>query len=312
MWMRKGAVRGPLFRERRLRRAPGRRIVVAMRLFLLTTLVMALFAANSLLNRLALEEGAIGAAEFAFLRLLAGAAMLAGLVLVRDRGGGAAILRMARPWGVVSLALYMIGFSFAYLTLDAGLGALILFGGVQIVMFAGAAMAGEGLRLRRVGGAALAFAGLVWLLSPAGVAPAPGGAALMLAAAFGWGVYSLLGSRARDPLAATAGNFLYAVPLAGLALLAVGGGAHVTAPGVGLAVLSGAVTSGLGYALWYAVLPALPASAAGVAQLTVPVIAMAGGAAFLGEVPSWRAVLAAAVVLGGVAVSLAPRRRPAQ
>ena len=280
-----------------------------MRLFLLTTLVMTMFAANSLLNRLALAEGAIGAGEFALLRLVAGAAMLAALVLARDRGAVAAILRTARPWGVASLALYMIGFSFAYLTLDAGLGALILFGGVQIVMFAGAAMAGEGLRARRVGGAVLAFAGLVWLLSPAGVAPAPGGAALMLAAALGWGVYSLLGARARDPLAATAGNFLYAVPLAALALLAVGGGAHVTVPGVGLAVVSGAVTSGLGYALWYAVLPRLPASAAGVAQLTVPVIAMAGGAALLGEVPSWEAILAAVVVLGGVAVSLVPRRR---
>ena len=286
-----------------------------MRLFLLTTFVMTMFAANSLLNRLALAEGAIGAGEFALLRLVAGAAMLAALVLTRDRGAGAALLRAARPWGVASLTLYMLGFSYAYLTLDAGLGALILFGGVQIVMFAGAVRVGEGLRARRVGGAVVAFAGLVWLLSPAGVAPAPLGAALMLAAALGWGVYSLLGARARDPLAATAGNFLYAVPLAllvvGPALLAAGGGAHVTASGIVLALVSGAVTSGLGYALWYAVLPRLPASAAGVAQLTVPVIAMAGGAVFLGEVPTGEAIIAAAVVLGGVAASLAPPRRAA-
>jgi drug/metabolite transporter (DMT)-like permease len=283
-----------------------------MRLFLLTALVMVFFAANSLLNRLALAEGAIGAAEFAAIRLAAGAAMLAAIVAVRDRGLGA--LRAAEPWGVAGLTLYMLGFSFAYLWLDAGLGALILFGGVQVTMFAGAALAGEGLRPRRIGGALLAFGGLVWLVSPAGVAPDPAGAVLMAAAALGWGVYSLRGARVRDALAATAGNFLFATPLAVLvavlAVLAPIAGTPTSLPGVGYAVLSGAVTSGLGYALWYAVLPRIAASAAGVAQLTVPVIAMLGGVLLLGEVPGLRAVLAAAVVLGGVGLALTGRRQP--
>jgi drug/metabolite transporter (DMT)-like permease len=277
-----------------------------MSLFLLTTLVMVFFAANSLLNRLALAEGAIGAAEFAAIRLAAGAFMLAAIIAVRDRGLRA--LRAAEPWGVAGLTLYMLGFSFAYLWLDAGLGALILFGGVQVTMFTGAALAGEGLRPRRMAGAALAFGGLVWLVSPAGVAPDPAGTMLMAAAALGWGIYSLRGARVRDALAATAGNFLCATPVAVLAAVVFVGTAPISLRGAGYAVLSGAVTSGLGYALWYAVLPRIAASAAGVAQLTVPVIAMIGGVLLLGEAPGLRAVLAAAVVLGGVGLALSGRR----
>ncbi|PQO23162.1 EamA family transporter [Rhodobacteraceae bacterium WD3A24] len=281
-----------------------------MRLVLLTTLVMTLFAANSLLNRLALAEGAIGAADFAALRLAAGALTLVALVIWRD--GGARALRGAQAAGAGALALYVVGFSYAYLSLDAGLGALILFGGVQVTMFAGAALSGERPTPQRLGGAALAFAGLVWLVSPAGVAPAPGGAAMMLAAALGWGIYSLRGARAADPLAVTAGNFAMALPLGlGVVLLARDGGIPVSAAGVGYAVASGALTSGLGYALWYAVLPRLASTAAGVAQLTVPVIAMIGGAAFLAETPGLRTVAASVVVLGGVAVSLLGGRRRA-
>jgi len=141
-------------------------------------------------------------------------------------------------------------------------------------------------------------------LWPAGAAaPAPEGAALMAAAGLGWGVYSLRGRGAHDPQAQTAANFVLAAPVA-LAVLALTGPGTISLKGVALAVLSGVVTSGLGYALWYAVLPRLQASAAAVAQLTVPVIALLGGAALLGEAPGWRVLLAAALVLGGVGWSL--------
>lgn len=281
-----------------------------MRLLLLTALVMALFAANSLLNRLALMDGAIGAGEFAVIRLVAGAVTLLAIVAARDRSVTAA-WRMVHPLAVAGLALYMLGFSFAYLTLDAGLGALILFGVVQLVMFAGGAAMRQAAGARRIAGAGIAFAGLVWLLSPAGVAPHMAGAALMAAAGLGWGVYSLMGARVRDPLAATAGNFAFAVPPVLLALMVAPGAAPLTGWGVALAIVSGAVTSGLGYALWYAVLPSLAAATAGVLQLTVPVIAMAGGVLLLGEDLEWRAVLAAGVVLGGVALSVTGGRRRA-
>ncbi len=279
-----------------------------MRFFLLTALVMTLFASNSLLNRLALMDGAIGAGEFALIRLVAGAVTLLAIVAARDRAVMAA-WRMAHPLAVAGLALYMLAFSFAYLTLDAGLGALILFGVVQLVMFAGGALMRQVSSARRIAGAGVAFAGLVWLLSPAGVAPPLAGTALMAAAGLGWGLYSLMGARVRDPLAATAGNFALAAPPALVALVLVPGAVPVTGWGVALAVVSGAVASGLGYALWYAVLPRLAAATAGVVQLTVPVIAMAGGVLLLGEALEWRAVAAAAVVFGGVALSVTGGRR---
>ena len=274
-----------------------------MRLLLLTALTMVAFAANSVLNRLALEGGAAGPASFAAIRLVAGAAMLA--LLAGWRSGG--LRWRTGAGGPAALALYVLGFSFAYVTLQTGVGALILFGGVQVTMFAGAVLGREAVPLRRWLGAGLSFAGLVYLMWPAGgTAPDLGGAALMAAAALGWGIYSLIGRGTRDPLAATAANFLWAVPAGVAVWLFVRDGA--TAAGVALAVLSGALTSGLGYALWYTVLPALGATRAAVAQLTVPVIAIAGGIVFAGEALSLRVVLASALVLGGVAWSVMPGR----
>jgi len=270
-----------------------------MRLVALVCLTMTAFAANSVLNRLALAGGEAGAASFAALRLVAGALMLFALVHMRGarlpRGGGWA--------GPLALFAYMVGFSYAYLTLDAGVGALILFGGVQVTMFAGALLRAEAIPAVRWAGAALAFSGLVFLMWPSGPAQvSPSGAGLMLVAAVGWGVYSLLGAGARDPLGLTGRNFLLAAPL-GLAVLVVlpdGLSLH----GALLAVLAGAVTSGLGYALWYHVLPQLSASIAAVSQLTVPIIALVGGMVFLGETADWRFAVAALMVLGGVALSL--------
>jgi len=277
-----------------------------MRLFLLTCLTMTAFAANSVLNRMALAGGSIDAASFGSIRLIAGAVMLAGLCLVLR--GGVRLGGTGRVMGVLALLVYMYGFSAAYTALDAGLGALILFGVVQITMFAGGLLAGEATPPRRWIGAALAFAGLAWLLWP-GTGPqisVPHGLSMALAGV-GWGLYSLTGRREPDALQATAANFILAAPLGvivGLTLPAGAGGTHAGPEGIALAILAGAVTSGLGYALWYRVLPELDSAVAAVAQLTVPVIAVAGGMVFLGESLGLQTVLASALVLGGVAISV--------
>ena len=259
---------------------------------------MVAFAANSIVNRLALDAGGTGPASFAAIRLVAGAAMLA--LLVAWRSGG---LRWhTGGGGPAALALYVLGFSFAYASLPAGIGALILFGGVQVTMFAGAILSREAVPVQSWVGAGLSLAGLGYLMWPAGgAAPDAAGAGLMAAAALGWGIYSLIGRGACDPLAATAANFLWAMPVGLLIWLIRPDG--IDGAGALLAVVSGAVTSGLGYALWYSVLPALGASRAAVAQLTVPVIALAGGIVLLGEALSLRIVLASALVLGGVALA---------
>ncbi|MEO0486978.1 MAG: DMT family transporter [Pseudomonadota bacterium] len=287
-----------------------------MKLLILLLGVLVAFAGNSVLNRLALVgDDATGALEFAVIRVLAGALTLALLVRVRDRH----IDRPRRaPTGAEltaagALALYLLGFSLAYLSLPAGLGALILFGGVQVTMFVGAVLGGERVPAARWLGAGLAFLGLTYLLWPSGSgAPDVFGALLMLSAALGWGAYSLLGRGSQDPLGDTARNFMIATVPVGAAMLvagALGQGAEVPLRGWLLGIASGALTSGLGYALWFRVLPQLLPSVAAVAQLTVPLIAMAGGMVFLAEPLTLRFAVASAIVLGGVALAvLAPRR----
>jgi drug/metabolite transporter (DMT)-like permease len=280
-----------------------------MRLAALTALVMTAFAANSILNRMAVGPGLIGATDFALIRAVAGAAMLAALVVLRR--SSLPLLSTRRIPGALGLAIYLVGFSLAYLAIDAGIGALILFGGVQLTMFAGALLAGEAMAARRWIGAGLAMAGLAWLVWPVGDVALPWLATLaMLAAALGWGIYSLVGRRATDPLAETAANFVLAAPLCAVALLAwPGAGVDMTTQGVLLAILSGAVTSGLGYALWYAVLPKLEASVSGLVQLSVPVIAMAGGVLLLNEAVTPRMIGAAVLTLGGIAYGLGAFQR---
>lgn len=272
-----------------------------MRLFGLTVLTMIAFAANSVLNRMGLAQAGLDPVLFGTVRLMAGAAMLALLSFILR--GGVPLGGRGRLIGVLSLSLYVFGFSMAYTALDAGIGALVLFGMVQVTMFAGALWLGERVPAIRWAGALVAFAGLVWLLWPGGGVTLPFiQAGMMVLAGVGWGIYSLNGRGAGDALQATAANFVLAVPIALILLLAKGmGGAN--AAGLLLAVLSGAVTSGLGYALWYAILPKLGATRAAVAQLTVPVIAIAGGVLFLGEVPSLAFLMATTVVLVGVALS---------
>lgn len=280
-----------------------------MRLFALTALTMVAFAANSLLNRQGLLAGGLSADGFAAIRLLAGALTLATLVLLRRGGLRITALKPRRTLvGAISLLIYLFGFSFAYQLLDAGLGALLLFGAVQVTMFGAALLAKEPMPGQRIIGAGIALMGLLWLLWPSGgTETSLPHALLMLAAGVGWGIYSLNGRHAADPLQETALNFVLAAPV-GLVILMMltqlGQGAGLA---TALAVLSGAVTSGLGYALWYQVLPGLGASRAAVAQLTVPPLAILAGVGLLGEVLTLELLLATVLVLGGVLLSLRAR-----
>ncbi|MFD2740169.1 DMT family transporter [Sulfitobacter aestuarii] len=272
-----------------------------MRLALLTALAMIAFAANSVLTRLAIDGTHMDPVSFALVRVASGAAMLGFLIALR--GGALPLLRRRRWPGAVSLALYMIGFSLAYLTLDAGLGALILFGVVQISMFMHGYWRGAAPTLRQISGAGIAFAGLMLALWPGpGGQADPLGAGLMVLAGLGWAAYTIIGRGSVDPLAATAANFLLCLPL--VAVLLPGAALAVTAPGLLLAVMSGGLTSGLGYALWYAVLPRLDQGIAAIVQLSVPLLAILGGAVLLGEKVSLLVLLAAVLVLGGIGWAL--------
>lgn len=284
-----------------------------MRLFFLTILTLIAFASNSILNRVALASGDIDAVAFGVVRLCAGAVMLAILVILRDRR--LALGGTGRMVGVLSLLVYIFGFSLAYVSLDAGLGALILFGLVQITMFAGSLLDGERPAARRWIGAAVAFGGLVWLLWPGhSAAPSLWHAGLMAIAGVAWGIYSLNGRGTSDALGATAANFCISAAIAGVgAFVAIGffGGIHLsetTLFGFWMAVLAGAVTSGIGYSMWYTVLPQLRGSTAAVTQLTVPVIAIAGGAVLLSESVTPQLIVAALLVLGGVLLAVTSRR----
>lgn len=272
-----------------------------MRLFLLVTLTMCAFAANSILTRVGVAHYAMDAVSFAALRVAAGAVMLAVLVVAR---GGAPFDGLLSRWrGALALSVYMLGFSWAYLTLGAGLGALILFGSLQIMMFGWAVWRGQNIPQMRWIGACFALVGLGVLLWPTQSFSVPfAGTLLMLAATFGWAVYTILGQGAKDPLLATAGNFILCLPIVALALFGADLGAFNTG-GVVAAILAGAVTSGLGYALWYRVLPQLPTTVAAVAQLSVPVIAVVGGVLFLNEQVTMRMAIAGLLVLGGIALS---------
>lgn len=288
-----------------------------MRLFLLTLLTLFAFAANSLLNRAAVGGGLIAPLDFSLLRLLAGCAMLA--LLRRPRP--ALLTQKPSPRrlaGVFGLSAYLLGFSLAYQGLGAGMGALILFGTVQMTMFAGAFLRSETLAPRRIFGALIGLAGLTGLLLPApGTLAAPPLAPTlwMLAAGIGWGVYSLAGQGARDALAETAANFFgtlaLALPFALLWALLGHTSAPPAAMGLAYAALSGALTSALGYALWYRLLPELGALRAALAQLSVPLWAALGGALWLAEWPDLRFLLAGAVLLAGLALGLPGGARPA-
>ncbi len=238
---------------------------------------------------------------FAAIRVAAGALVLAALAARRG-----VTVTGARRWGAaLALVVYLLGFSLAYRTLDAGLGALILFGTVQLALFALSLVRGERMGLLRVAGMALALAGLAWLLAPGGTRADPVDAALMIAAGLGWAGYTFAGRFEPRPLAGSAGNFLIATALISAAV-PLWWGAAVTPFGAAMAAVSGGIASGLGYALLFRVLPRMGVATAGVVQLGVPVIAMAAGAMLLGEIPGTRALAAGGLVLAGIALATLP------
>jgi drug/metabolite transporter (DMT)-like permease len=258
------------------------------------------FAANSVLCRMALRVSHIDPASFTTIRLAAGAATLSLLVHLQR---GASTPRGS--WlAALMLLVYAIPFSFAYVGLTAGTGALLLFGAVQVVMLAAGFVAGERIDRRLIAGWLLAVVGLVLLLLPGVTAPPTREAVLMLIAGIAWGYYSLQGRGSRDALGDTAGNFVRALPGAVAISALLFAQRHVDTQGVLLAALSGSVASGLGYAAWYTALPRLGAIAAANAQLAVPVIAALAGVALFGEPISTRLALASVLVLGGTALAV--------
>jgi drug/metabolite transporter (DMT)-like permease len=273
---------------------------------LLTIVAMIAFAANSLLCRLALGAALIDPASFATVRVISGALILGILVVLRDGDN----TQTQTDWrAVAALFGYMIFFSFAYLSLGAGTGALILFGAVQLTMFIFAMRGGEYFPPLSWAGLALAAGGLVYLVSSGVTAPNIAGALLMTVAGISWGVYSLRGKLAAEPLRATARNFLFCVPAVLLVSVVTFGNAEFSLVGITLAAASGAVASGLGYAIWYAALSGLSAGRAATVQLSVPVIAAFGGVLLLGEAVTVRLLIASAATLGGVAVVLLQRAK---
>jgi len=272
----------------------------AARVAFLIVFAMLAFAGNSLLCRVALRDTSIDAASFTSIRLASGALVL--WILLRSRGKQPLA---AGSWPMAAMLFaYAVCFSFAYRDLTAATGALLLFGAVQLTMTGYGLFAGERLKGLRLVGVLIAIAGLVWLLLPGLSAPPVIAAGLMLAAGLAWGVYSLLGRGAGDATAATGGNFIRAMPFAAILSLAAATETSPDSTGLIYAVLSGAVTSGLGYVLWYAALPALSATSAATIQLCVPAIAALGGAVLLAEPITARLLLASAAILGGIALTI--------
>lgn len=275
-----------------------------LRLATITALALLAFAGNSLLCRAALAHSPLDPASFTTLRLVSGALVL--WLLVQSR---TALPAGRGSWpSALALFAYAAAFSFAYVTLPAGTGALLLFGAVQASMIGWGLLQGERIAPLQLAGLLLALGGLVGLLLPGLSAPPLAGALLMIVAGVAWGAYSLRGKAAGDPTRVTAGNFVRAVPLALLLSLLTLGQARLDAAGMAYAVASGAITSGVGYAIWYTALPYLRATSAATLQLSVPVTAAGGGIVWLGEPLTLRLVAAAAAILGGIALVIRTKR----
>jgi drug/metabolite transporter (DMT)-like permease len=275
------------------------------RTIILTSLTMLAFASNSLLCRVALKHTGIDAASFTTIRLISGALVLWFAVKIRrgaQTGGG--------NWkSGFALFLYAAGFSFAYISLPAATGALLLFGAVQGTMIGYGVWSGERLQKRQLTGLIFALGGLVGLLLPGLAAPPLYGSILMLGAGAAWGIYSLRGRGAGDPTQVTAGNFLRAALIAIIMSAFMFNRASLKNAGVGYAVLSGVLASGIGYTIWYTALPKLKSTHAATVQLSVPVIASLGGIIFLDETISIRLVLASMSILGGIALVILEKQK---
>jgi len=270
---------------------------------------MIAFASNSLLCRAALKQTSIDAASFTFLRIFSGAVAL-WLILNVRRSTWAICLRVGGNWiSALALFLYAAAFSFAYVDVSAGTGALLLFGTVQATMILWGLHKGEHVRAIQMVGLIVAIIGLVALLFPGLSAPPLFGSILMLGAGVAWGIYSLRGKREKNPAIVTAGNFIRAVPFAAAVSIIFVPRIHLDLAGVIYAIISGAITSGLGYMIWYSALPSLRAASAATVQLSVPVLAATGGILLLGEPLTLRYLLASVAILGGIALVVLERTR---
>ncbi len=268
------------------------------RIILLTSLAMLAFASNSLLCRLALKHTQIDPASFTTIRLISGAMMLWLVVRIRrDKQEGSGNWLSAS-----ALFVYAAGFSFAYMSLPAASGALMLFGAVQVTMIGYGIWSGERLLRWQLAGLMLAFGGLVGLLLPGLSTPPLSGSILMLGAGAAWGIYSLRGRDAGNATRVTAGNFMRAALIAAVMSILMFHGISLNNMGFWYAILSGAFASGIGYAIWYTALPGLKATNAATVQLSVPVLAAVGGIVFLGEPISLRLAFASVAILGGIAL----------
>jgi drug/metabolite transporter (DMT)-like permease len=277
-----------------------------MKVLVLTTVTLLAFAANSLFCRMALGGMLIDPISFTTIRLISGAlALMVITKLVVEPNSE----RHTKSSWVSGFALfaYAAAFSWAYLSLSTGMGALILFGSVQVTMIGAALRSGERLGIGQWLGSIVAICGLVYLVFPGIMAPDPLGAVLMSLSGVAWGIYSIRGRGVSAPVAVTSGNFLRATPFAILTGALALSGARFEMTGVLLAVISGVVTSGLGYVLWYKTLPSLTTAQASLVQLVVPVIAAMAGVAFLSEILSMRLVAASALILGGVGFAVVKR-----
>jgi len=270
-----------------------------------TGLALAAFAANSILCRMALGHASIDAASFTLVRLLSGAIILVLLsVILRKKDS----VKPRGDWtSSFMLFLYAAAFSYAYISLQAGIGALILFGSVQATMILAAIRSGERPSPIEWVGLGSALAGLTYLVSPGLTAPSLSGSILMIISGIAWGIYSLRGRESTNPLAETAGNFSRALPFAVLVSLIAVRHINATADGIMLAVLSGAAASGLGYAIWYAALRGLTVMRAALVQLSVPVLAAGGGTIFLMENITLRLIVSTIMILGGIALAIVGR-----
>lgn len=287
------------------------RTMSQLRLVILVSLAMLAFAGNSLLCRIALKHTSIDAASFTTMRMLSGACMLWLVVRLKSGTGSAARAgeRSGGNWlSACALFVYAAGFSFAYVSMSAATGALLLFGSVQATMIGYGVFKGERMHKLQLVGFALALAGLVALMLPGLAAPTLLSSLSMLSAGVAWGIYSLRGKGVGDPTQVTAGNFMHAVPMALVLSLLMFKHQSLDGSGLGLAVLSGALASGLGYAIWYRALPAIKATHAATVQLSVPVIAALGGVVFIGEAVTVPMLLASSAILGGIALVILEKK----
>jgi drug/metabolite transporter (DMT)-like permease len=298
-------------------------------IFILTLVAMIAFAGNSLLCRLALKQTSIDAASFTLVRILSGATALWLIIRIRRRlmadraasslversPASSSVTRRSPPlhagnWpSALALFAYAAAFSFAYKSLSAGTGALLLFGAVQATMIVWGLRKGERVYAVQIAGLVVALTGLAVLLFPGLSAPPLSHSILMLGAGVAWGIYSLRGKGERNPTSATAGNFLRAVPLAAIVSLILLPSVRLDRGGIGYAVLSGAIASGLGYVIWYTALSGLKATVAATVQLSVPVLAATGGILLLGEPITLRYLVASIAVLGGIALVALEKNR---